>query len=271
VHQTATSSTLAAPSAGLLSTRRGSLAKDQQSSDISVHLADCEVMKKEASLLLNRMYQSRGYGSKHQLADGKHCAVFTSCTDNDVVGTLTLTVDSEAGLATDHTFSIELNSLREEPGTRLCDLTKFAVDPDTSSPAVLAALFHVILLYGMQVFGCTDVVIEVHPRHTRYYEAMIGFVRVGDPKIDESVEWWPSDTPVQLMRLNLRDMRRRIECTRAGVKANSRSLYPHFFSQEEELGIADRIARLCKVDDEMIFGMPRSTCGRLPAEWRAAA
>ncbi len=179
-------------------------------------------------------------------------------------------MDTAEGLATDHTFGTELDILRAVPGTTLCDLTKLAVDPATKSPALLAGLFHAVFLYGIRTFGCTDVVIEVHPRHVRYYEAMVGFERVGAPKLDASVEWWPSDTPVQLMRLNLRDMRRLIESCRETPQAYSRSLYPYFFDEAEERSIVARIARMTQ---ETSASSNRIAAVRAedPGYWRAAA
>lgn len=252
---------------GFLSVRKVAFSGGQPDKAISVHLAECEGLRAEASILVNRMYSWRGYGTEHRLSNGSHKAVFTACAEDQVIGTLTLSVDTDDGLATDHTFGYELDALRDVDGTVLCDLTKFAVDPATKSPPVLAALFHVIFIYGIQCFGCTDVVIEVHPRHVRYYEAMLGFERVGAPKIDTSVEWWPSDTPVQLMRLNLRTMRQHIDRHADSRRTNSRSLYPYFFSPEEERGIARRIAQLSGSE------MPGAVTARpqVPAFWRTAA
>lgn len=215
---------------------------------ISVGLADCDSIRSQACILVNRMYSWRGYGNDHLLSNDKHKATFAASVDDDVIGTLTLTVDTPSGLSTDQTFKDELDAFRKIPGTRLCELTKFAVDPSTKSPAVLAALFHVIFIYGMQRFDCTDLVIEVHPRHVRYYEAMLGFERIGTPRIEPSVSWWPSDVPVQLMRLKISDIRREIDLHAGKSPKEGRSLYPYFFSQEEEQLIANRVARLWASD-----------------------
>jgi hypothetical protein len=223
---------------------------------ITVGVADCDELRTKAHILINRMYSWRGYGADHLLVDGDHRATFTASVDDDVMGTLTLTVDTPAGLSTDHSFKAELDEFRRVPGTRLCELTKFAVDPTTKSPAVLAALFHVIFIYGMQRFDCTDLVIEVHPRHVRYYEAMLGFERIGPPKIDASVKWWPSDTPVQLMHLKISDIRREIDQHAGKSAKEGRSLYPYFFGSEEEKLIAARVGKLWK--DHMPLQAPHA-------------
>ncbi len=211
---------------------------------ITVRLADCDGQRSLASILVNRMYAWRGYGSDHQLSFDQHRVTFTACSDDVVIGTLSLGVDDADGLAADETFKDELDEFRRIPGSKLCELTKFACDPSTKSQAALAALFHVIFIYGTQRYGCTDLFIEVHPRHVRFYEALLGFKRIGSPRLNPEVEWWPADVPVQLMWLKVADIRRFID-QYAGEKAIvGRSLYPYFFSPQEENGIWSRIAAL---------------------------
>jgi hypothetical protein len=116
-------------------------------------------------------------------------------------------------------------------------LTKFAFD--TSSPARprLAALFHIIFIYGSMHYDCTDLFIEVNPRHVRFYEAMLGFTAVGEPRTNARV-----DAPAQLMWLNVGEIRRYIDRHAGDNGQSSRSLYAHFFSAKEEQGIYGRLA-----------------------------
>ena len=217
---------------------------DELGKTIAVRLADTDGQRNQASILINKMYGWRGYGADHQLSADEHNITFTAWSDDRPIGTLTLGVDSAEGLAADETFSEELDRLRNQPGVKLCELKKFACDPAEKSQAGLAALFHAIFIFGTHSYGCTDLVIEVHPRHIRFYEAMLGFSRMGPPKLNPDVEWWPSDVPVQLMWLKVSEIRRLIR-EHAGQRANGRrSLYPYFFSPKEEQGIWTRIATL---------------------------
>ncbi len=268
--QIATSAFSEAATAGaLLSMRRLPALKGQDNRTIAVRLADCDGLRSQASILVNRMYAWRGYGDDHYLGAGDHRVTFTASADEEIIGTLTLTVDTQEGLSTDATFKRELDAFRKIPGSKICELTKFAVDPATKSPAVLAALFHVIFIYGMQRFDCTDLFIEVHPRHVRFYEAMLGFERVGPAKIDATVAWWPTDTPVQLMRLKISDIRLQIDRHAGQSEKSGRSLYPHFFSPDEEKGIAARVARLGHSLKER--AAPPERMPRSQRSWRAAA
>jgi len=270
VPELASSVTSVAYHGALLSMRRFPSSNGKNEKTIAVRLADCDGSRSQASILVNRMYSWRGYGDDHALSAGDHRVTFTASDQDDLVGTLTLTVDTHAGLSTDHTFKDELDYFRKLPGAKLCELTKFAVDPATKSPAVLAALFHVIFIYGIQQFDCTDLFIEVHPRHVRYYEAMLGFERVGPAKIDNSVTWWPPETPVQLMRLKVSDIRDNINLHAGNTARDGRSLYPYFFSQDEEEGIAARVARLGPVSRSKGVDHAFSD-GRKGKFWREAA
>lgn len=208
----------------------------ESAESMTIRLADCDGQRNRANMLLNRLYSWRGYGSDHALPTAADCVTFTATSGDDVIGTLTLNVDSPAGLTADRTFAAEIGKFRQAPGAKLCELTRFAFD--TSSPARprLGALFHVIFIYGSVHYDCTDLFIEVNPRHARFYEMMLGFARVGGVRTNPSVK-----APSQLMWLNVGDIRRQID-RHAGK--SSRSLYAHFFSAKEEIGIYGRLAGL---------------------------
>jgi len=164
-------------------------------------------------------------------------ATFTAEADGEVVGTITLATDSRNGLAADRTFQEELDRYRAQPGTKLCELTKFAFNPSVQSQEMMAALFHIVFVYGHRSYGCTDLFIEVNPRHARFYEAMLGFERIGDPRENESVR-----APAQLMWLKVARIREQIDALagKAG-SASQRSLYRLFFSPAEEGRIYERL------------------------------
>jgi hypothetical protein len=203
---------------------------------LTIRLANSQGQRNRANMLLNRMYSRRGYGSDHTLPETANCITFTASAEDRLVGTLTLTVDSDAGLASERTFPAEIEEFRRAPGAKLCELTKFAFDSSAPSRPRLAALFHIIFIYGSHHFNCTDLFIEVNPRHRRFYSTMLGFVAVGDLKMNEAV-----GAPSQLMWLNVAEIRRQISLHACRQEGASRSLYPHFFSEKEETGIYARL------------------------------
>lgn len=206
------------------------------SDDLTIRLADTDGQRSAANMLLSRMYSWRGYGRNHTVGSSPESVTFTAACKENVVGTLTLTVDSTAGLVADKTFVEEITPFRAAPGAKLCELTKLAFDWGGSSHRHLAALFHLVFIYGSRQFACTDLFIEVNPRHRRYYELMLGFVRVGEIRTNFRV-----NAPSQLMWLNVGAIRRMIDQHATSSATGQRSLYRHFFSPHEEDGLYRRL------------------------------
>lgn len=204
---------------------------------ITIRLADCDGERNTANMLISRKYSGRGYGANHEVPTAPNCVTFTASSNNAVIGTLSLTVDSPDGLACDNTFKEELDRFRAFPDARLCELTRFAFDTSKPSLHLLASLFHIIFIYGTHHYNRTDLFIEVHPRHRRFYEAMLGFQSIGPVKTNEAV-----GAPSNLMWLKVSDIRRRIDKYTAGDGTAKHSLYRFFFSKDEEVGIYNRLA-----------------------------
>ncbi len=210
---------------------------DSAEKEITIRLADCEGERNSANMLVNRKYSGRGYGRNHKAPAAANCVTFTASSRNSVIGTLSLTVDSPEGLACDKTFKDELDQFRILPGAKICELTKFAFDTCKPSLHLLASLFHIIFIYGTNRYNCTDLFIEVNPRHRRFYEAMLGFERVGAVRTNDAV-----GAPSHLMWLKVADIRHYIDRQAGDRRAASHSLYPYFFSRKEEVGIYARLA-----------------------------
>lgn len=206
---------------------------------ITVRLADTEGQRNAATLLLNRMYAWRGYGDHHTISDKPTHTTFTASNAREMLGTITLAVDSPCGLGVDKLFKGEIDRFRSMPGASVCELTRFAFDTNKPSKPMLATLFHLIFIYGQRVYDCTDLFIEVNPRHVKFYEIMLGFTRVGDLKMNEAVS-----APSQLLWLSVADIRRRVDNYKTGNDARlRRSLYAYFFSPKEEEGLFARLIR----------------------------
>jgi hypothetical protein len=203
---------------------------------LTIRLASNDGERSRANMLLRRMYSWRGFDPKAVPASSPNCVTFTATSKDDLIGTLTLTVDSGAGLDCDGAFKDELDKFRTAPGASLCELTRFAFDTSLPARPRLAALFHVTFIFCSLHHDCTDLFIEVNPRHRRFYEALLGFTPIGAPRLNSVV-----NAPAQLMWLNMADLRRKID-EHAGGRNTARTLYANFFSAEEERGIYRRLA-----------------------------
>lgn len=210
-----------------------------QQEDFAIRVADTEDGRSKAGMLINKMYGWRGYGDSHKIEAHPNRITLTATDKGMVIGTITLGIDSEAGILADETFHDEIEAVRKAGG-RVCEITKLAFDPGMKSKMALASLFHLVFIYAHYCHKCTDIFIEVNPRHRRYYEAMLGFSKVGDVRTNPRV-----DAPAYLLRVSCAHVYAEVE--RLGGTSthpgNERSLYPYFLSRREELGLAHRLLK----------------------------
>lgn len=152
-------------------------------------------------------------------------SVFIKHQYNHVHATLSSLDDSKRGLPLDTVYRAELDALRRQ-GRRLTELAHLAdadqsgLLPDAPRHAYVAnrgtyrpprkmdrraRLAELEALMGLAVgcgieHGCDDLVIGVHPRHTRFYVRAWGFRALGEETSYPTV----CNLPVQLMRLDWR-------------------------------------------------------------------
>ena len=203
-----------------------------------IRMIDTQEGRNSASLLINKMYAWRGYAGAHNLDDNPNRITLTATEKNgEAVGTLSLGIDSAIGLSADEIFKEELDAYRAR-GAKLCEITKLAFDPRVQSKAALASLFHLSVIYARDLHHCTDIFIEVNPRHRRFYEHMLGFKRHGEAKNNPRV-----NAPAYLLAVNLEYVTEQIAKYggQSELANEVRSFYPLFFSEREERGIIDRL------------------------------
>jgi hypothetical protein len=152
--------------------------------------------------LMRRMYAWRGCaaGLVRPLPDDPGRLTLAAWYLDDVVATLTLGRDSPNGLPTDALYAAELASLRRQ-GRILCEVSGLAVDPDFSSPDLLRTLFENALHYAKDILVTSDAVIEVNPRHARYYQRRMGFRQIGARRNGQS-----ANSPTILLHQTLGEM-----------------------------------------------------------------
>lgn len=203
--------------------------------------------------LLRSRYAWRGYQSV-SLAASQTVDRFTlvALDDETPLGTITVVFDMGKALGADDAFRTELNQMRAE-GARLCEFTKLAVDPTTATKRVLAALFHVAYIVAHRVRGYTHLVIEVNPRHQRYYERMLGMSQLGPERMNRGV-----NAPAILLTTPFSHIREQVAIYGGQPERTSevRTLYPFAFSAEQEANVVQRLQDMSNrqtfVGDSMI-------------------
>lgn len=202
-----------------------------------IRLADSQGHREAAGLLVRRRYAWRGY--QVGTTQGVHPNRITLSASNrmEVVATIAVGLDSVAGLFVDKLYGAEVNQLRAHD-RKVCEFTKLAIEASIRSKPILAALFHIAYIHARRINRCTDLVVEVNPRHVVFYERMLGFSTCGPEKLDARV-----GAPAVLLKLDLAFAERQIAQMggRPEVAATRRSLYPYFFTADEESAIERRL------------------------------
>ncbi len=213
----------------------GNYAVRQQ--QFKIRFAASESRKESASLLIRKRYAWRGYANSVKLDDSPNRITVLASAHDHLAGTMTLCLDSDLGLPADEVYKDKLDALRAR-GLRLAEPSNLAIDDKIKEKRVFASIIHLSFIYAYVIHGYTEYVIEINPRHMAFYERMLGFTQIGEERICKRV-----NAPAVLMHLPLQVMRENID--RYGGMGEAargvRSLYPYFFSPQDELGITRRL------------------------------
>ena len=225
----------------------GAAVSESAPSKLLIRLADTDGHRSQASYLVRKMYGWRGYDTQ-AATEHPNCVTLVASTGPKPLATITVGFDSRAGMAVESLYPDEVWRLRSE-GARVCEFTRLAVDRTEHSRELLAMIFHVAYMYARWLHGSSDLLIEVNPRHVRFYMRMLGFQRLGPERICPRV-----NAPAVLMWLPLAyaEQQIRLHAGRHCPPIGVRSLYPLFFSPAEERGIT---ARLRAIDGQSVSAL----------------
>ena len=205
-----------------------------------IRSADSFVRRASANSLLRNRYAWRGYHTVSlPLDQTANRITLTASEDEHTIGTITIGLDGAEGLACEDVFATEIKAMRAN-GQRICEFTKLAIDPLAGTKRVLAALFHVAYILAHRLHGYDTLVMEVNPRHVRYYERMLGARVLGEERLNRGV-----NAPAVLLVIDFDYILQQIGEFAGQPERSSqeRSLYPFAFSLAEEAGIIGRMMR----------------------------
>lgn len=154
----------------------------------------------ETDRLVRRMYAWRGYRASDMAGEklGSRRFTFAAWQDSELAATVTLNLDSGFGLLSESLYPQEIAALRRK-GARICEYSRLASDPAYSSPWLFDTFFRIAYNFARSRLHCSDAVVEINPRHARYYERELGFTLLGPRRICPRV-----DAPAMLLHRDLR-------------------------------------------------------------------
>ncbi|THF63667.1 long-chain N-acyl amino acid synthase [Pseudothauera nasutitermitis] len=202
--------------------------------DYQILLADhSELLRARVAQLIEKLYATRGLTASHaDLPARNGQTTLAACRDgtDHVFGTVTLGLDSPDGLFADELYHEQIDDVRRTGG-RVCEVTRLALDPEFGSSRVLAELFHLVFILARLVHGMTDLFAEVHPRHSSYYQRMLGYRVAGPERVCPRV-----GAPAVLLQISLREVEQRIR-----LRDEERSLYRQFFPLETQWRLFEQL------------------------------
>ena len=159
-----------------------------------------------AQALVRRRYAARGYLTDEPEAGARSSGPVTLLAQDRgrLLGTLTVRRDGPQGLFAELSYGAEVRALRAA-GHRLGELVQLAVAEDAGWKPALDSLVQSAYLVTRVAYRLTDVLIEVNPRHVRFYRRMFGFVDAGALRLCERVR-----APSMLLRLDLAQFGQRL-------------------------------------------------------------
>jgi len=206
---------------------------------ICLRVAGPRAIRDDAGLLVRRRYESCGYQAAQTVTD-PNLYTFAAYSSGNVVGTLGVRLDSREGLKIEEMYADEVEGLRAR-GRRLAEITRLAVVESAASKEVLGALFHTALLFIHVVQRCTDVVIEVNPRHVAYYRRVLFFKPLGPQRHLDRV-----GAPAVALGLELPTLKNAVDefFSMPDWREHTCSPFSTWFSPDDAHGILNRLRRL---------------------------
>lgn len=90
----------------------------------------------------------------------------------------TITVNTQNVLPFEEIFNCEMVN---DPNFKGAELTRLAIDEEyRNNKEILLGMFNLVFAYSRFVKNCSHLVIEVNPRHVKFYERILGFTPVAE-------------------------------------------------------------------------------------------
>ena len=171
--------------------------------------------------------------------------------------------DSSKRIPAEKIYSEELKKLRKQ-NEKIAEISRLVIAPQyRNAKKILVLLFNYLYIYAYFVKKYTCLAIEVNPRHTAYYEALLQFKPIGDEKPCPNVQ----SAPAILMYLPLIHGKNEVQriAKLTDSEKNTRSLYNYFLNPEQQSLVVyflEKQATPISMEEKLYFGFSDSSIGQ---------
>ena len=177
-----------------LTRRLAAIPPDAPSAGARVSVAVTAEERLEAARLVGRLYRAEGYLGWEAEPDAPfltphhllpESTVFIAREADRIAGTVTVVLDSHAGLPMEAVYGREVRALRAS-GRTPCEICSLAVDAVrlSRSSRILLSLFRIANAYLVHFTGASDALITLKPSHAEFYGERLRFRPFGALKAD---------------------------------------------------------------------------------------
>lgn len=215
--------------------------------ELKIRLLNQQNLLAPVNMLIHQRYAWRGYQT-NGIKQTQHLITLQATQAEHTVGTISIRFDSAQGLQLDQLFKTEIDQMRQA-GRQLCEFTKLAISGDNQSRQLTGALFHLACICAYRINSCTDICIEVNPRHVSFYKRMLDFHQLSEARNNPAIQ-----APSVLMAIDLAHCFSLIEqfAGKPELAGKLRSFYPYFFAPEQEHELTQRLHSLLLQQDYLV-------------------
>ena len=243
----------------------------KNSSEFSIKVANTLAERESVFQLAYQVYLDKRYIKENpnewlvQSYDSNSETVILIVQDKqkNTVGSVTLVFDGSSRLPAEKIYGNELKTLRNQ-NEKIVEISRIVIAPDyRNSKEILILLFNYLHVYSYRVKKYTCLAIEVNPRHTAYYKALLHFRVIGEEKPCPNVQ----NAPAILMFLPLTPAQQEVKKITQfkQIEKSDRSLYHYFLKPEQENLATDYLKNQVKAitaEEKNYFGFSESGFSR---------
>ena len=146
--------------------------------DVDYIICNTDKDKKDALLLIKKEYSKQGYINSFvpKIDMPKNSVTFLAKHVNRIIGTISVTIDSNSGLPIDEIYKKEIDKLRAQ-NRKIVEVGRFATDREFLSKEKYNNLLLVMSLFKLVFHYCIyrnidNICISINPKHNLFYKSM---------------------------------------------------------------------------------------------------